>query len=473
MNNTNSLSERIKRLQDYLSSQYVDFDQEKTTDRLLSLYSDFSKLKILNPYGYDANVNYWRAVILDCNLHGYLSAHESACLLDQQELGELFYRPKKGKSLSLDIVIEEMVNRTKDLLTLKEYKKRYPIEYAINNSSSSSSHWFQWFTSYFIPSFKKNRVLPNLSIYVVLPTIQEYAKMIIHKHYQKPLCDSLDNLFTFKEFKEEYGLLTCHQETIIQLSHIDLWLLLGYLNHRYGIAIMNHESITIIKFPERNEGLENNKNKTKITANDKAIIKLKMTCAILHEQVNELQMKSEEFIQLTREHYQENHKLQAMYMLKKKKKIDYLLEQRLKTLETMETMLLKIGSAQNDIQVVEAFNTGANLLKSILSLKGNVDKTFESLQDTLNEHKQIEEALQMGNEEIFSNTTNQEELEEELNSIIKEKPSSSSIIITQPIDTQSELLRLQTLLSSFNPSTTTLLFPKRQEEDQEKEAVLL
>jgi hypothetical protein len=103
MNNT--FTERIKRLQKYLSFQYVDFDQEITTDRLLSLYSDFSKLKTLNSYGYEANVNYWRAVILDCNLQGYLNTKDYSCFIDRNEISELFYRRKKGKPLSLNCVI--------------------------------------------------------------------------------------------------------------------------------------------------------------------------------------------------------------------------------------------------------------------------------------------------------------------------------------------------------------------------------
>lgn len=103
--NDNSLSIRKKRLQEYLSSQYVDFDLKVTTDRLQSLYSDFSKLKTLNPYGYEANVNYWRAVILNCNLHGYLTTKEYSCFIDRSEISELFYRPGKGMPLCLDHVM--------------------------------------------------------------------------------------------------------------------------------------------------------------------------------------------------------------------------------------------------------------------------------------------------------------------------------------------------------------------------------
>jgi hypothetical protein len=131
---------------------------------------------------------------------------------------------------------------------------------------------------------------------VVLPTIQEYAKIIIQHHYQKPLCSSLDNLFTFIEFREQYVTLPCHQESIMQLSDLDLWLILRYLNHQYGVAVADTvktfgASSTVIKFPDRNES---EKLVSKITDNDKAIINLKTACSTLHKQVIDLQRKSEE-----------------------------------------------------------------------------------------------------------------------------------------------------------------------------------
>ncbi|KAL7320645.1 hypothetical protein PS15m_000511 [Mucor circinelloides] len=458
--NTHSLTGRITRLQDHLSSQYVDFDRETTTDRLLSLYSDFSKLKILNPYGYDANVNYWRAVILDCNLHGYLTTKDYSCFIDKDELADLFYRPQKGKPLSLNHVIEDMTEKTHDLITQKDYEKRYPIQ--ASNPSSSKLTWLQWiyYTPYhwLIPE-------PSAHLYIVLPTVQEYAKIIIQRHYSKPLCSSLDNLFTFLEFREEYGTIPCHQETIVQLSDLDIWVVLRYLHHCYGVAIADAfktfgaatSSSTAIKFPDRNEAV---KVIARITDNDKAIINLKTACSTLHKQVDELQLKSEEFLKLTREYREKNQKPQAVYMLRKKKQIEEILDRRFKTLETMETILLKIETSQNDLQVVEAFNMGANTLRSLLSDKGTVEQTMDKLQDTLEDQKQVEEAMTIGNEEISNQTigmTN-EELENELDSMITadKRPPSRRETLTQPIDTESELLRLQTVLSSLNhpPSST-------------------
>lgn len=166
------------------------------------------------------------------------------------------------------------------------------------------------------------------------------------------------------------------------------------------------------------------------------------------------------FLKLTREYSEKNQKPQAVYMLRKKKQIEEILDRRLKTLETMETILLKIETSQNDLQVVEAFNMGANTLRSLLSDKGTVEQTMEKLQDTLEDQKQVEEAMTIGNEEISNQTigmTN-EELENELDSMITadKRPPSRRETLTQPIDTESELLRLQTVLSSLNhpPSST-------------------
>ncbi|CEP15970.1 hypothetical protein [Parasitella parasitica] len=450
--NSNSITERISRLQDYLASQYVDFDRKKTTDRLLSLYSDFSKLKILNNYGYDANVNYWRAVILDCNLHGYLTSKYYGCFIDKNELGDLFHRPGKGKPLSLDYVLQDMIEKTYDLMTQKEYEKQYPIQ--AHSPSSSTLTWLQWI--YYIPYRWIIPETPSHS-YVVLPTVQEYTKMITQKHYSKPLCSSLDNLFTFLEFRDEYSTILCHQETIVRLSDVDLWIILRYLHHCYGVAIADTSQAfgaasTVIKFPDRNQAV---KVAADITDNDKAIVNLKTACSALHQQVEGLQAKSEEFLRLTREHNAKNQKPQAVYMLRKKRHIEEILERRFKTLETMETILLKIETSQNDLQVVEAFNMGANTLRSLLSGKDMVAETMDKLKDTLEDQHAIEQAMAVGNEEISNQAAGitNEDLENELDAIITADSTPSTkeaVSLTQPINTESELLRLQNVLSSLS-----------------------
>ncbi|GAA5803305.1 hypothetical protein HPULCUR_008784 [Helicostylum pulchrum] len=451
--NDNSLSNRKKRLQQYLSSQYVDFDLKFTTDRLRSLYSDFSKLKTLNPYGHEANVNYWRAVILNCNLHGYLTTKEYSCFIDRNEISELFYRPSKGTPLCLNHVMVHMVEKTHDLLTQQEFEKKYPL-------SLHTLDWFRW-----IYNKPLQWLIPQTAshLYIVLPTIAEYAKIIIQQHYKKPLCSSLDNLFTFSEFKQSYDTIPCFQETIIQLSDLDIWMILRYLHHHYGVDLAETantlgSSSTVIKFADRNEV---ERVKAKITSNDKALINLKIACTMLHRQVDELQVKSEEFLLLARQHFKNGRKPQAAYMLKKKKKIDGILEGRLKTLETMETILLKIEASQNDLQVVQAFNMGADALRVLLNDKNlsSIDETIEKVEDGLKDQKQVEEAMTVANQQVtdaYLPAVDEQELEQELNEL-----EQNQVSLTKPINTESELSRLQNVLSTLDRPAQKFLAVKQ------------
>jgi hypothetical protein len=160
-------------------------------------------------------------------------------------------------------------------------------------------------------------------------------------------------------------------------------------------------------------------------------------------------------------------------MLKKKNQVVDILDRRLKTLETMETILLKIEASQNDIQVVQAFNLGADTLRGLLDGKefsvDHVGKTMEKIQETLDDQKQVEEAITMGHEEIANqhyNNISQEELEQELEGLQKEE--IRPVNLTQPIDTGSELLRLQNVLSSLN-HTYVLPDPSTEQDINKKE----
>lgn len=123
-----------------------------------------------------------------------------------------------------------MTETTHELISQKEYEKKYPI--SIRPISS-----FAWLQAIFYRPFRW--LIPETPphLFIVLPTIYEYAKIIIQQHYQKPLCSSLDNLFTFNGFRDQYGTIPCHQEIIIQLSDMDIWMILRYLNHEYGVAL--------------------------------------------------------------------------------------------------------------------------------------------------------------------------------------------------------------------------------------------
>lgn len=110
-------TKKHSKLKNFLSSSFAEFSQENS-ERLKALYSDFSKLSILNKYAFDTNVSYWRRVILDCNQQGYLGSGEFSTVIEKETLAEKFQRPVIGKPLALDCVI---VKKKKTCYTLYFY----------------------------------------------------------------------------------------------------------------------------------------------------------------------------------------------------------------------------------------------------------------------------------------------------------------------------------------------------------------
>lgn len=99
------MAKRYDRLKDFLAAEYPEFDLSTKSQRLKSLYSDFSKLYQVNEFGYNANVDYWRAVLLSCSLRGYLNYSGYTLVLDKRSLAQDFLWKNEGKPLALDCVL--------------------------------------------------------------------------------------------------------------------------------------------------------------------------------------------------------------------------------------------------------------------------------------------------------------------------------------------------------------------------------
>lgn len=98
-------TKKTSKLKTFLADNFPEFNPQVDSERLTALYSDFSKLFVLNQYAYDTNVNFWRRVILDVNLEGYLGSSDYAIAIEKEAIADKFQRPVIGRPLSLDCVI--------------------------------------------------------------------------------------------------------------------------------------------------------------------------------------------------------------------------------------------------------------------------------------------------------------------------------------------------------------------------------
>ena len=114
---------------------------------------------------------------------------------------------------------------------------------------------------------------------------------------------------------------------------------------------------------------------------------------------------------------------------------------------------------------MQAFNTGADTLKSLLNDNGlsveSVDEAMSQLQYVLEDQKEIEDAMKMGMDDISAMDTDGVDIEDELSHLIqeeKEQPDISkapSVPTTQPI--RSELSRLNQMFSQPDSSCRRLV----------------
>ncbi|KAI7884696.1 hypothetical protein K492DRAFT_214110 [Lichtheimia hyalospora FSU 10163] len=283
---------------------------------------------------------------------------------------------------------------------------------------------------------------------------------------------------TLPEFRSRYG-----QLDDIALTDADIWLLVRYLHTELGVAVADNvkgygTEYVVVKFPAKDE-------KAEITQHDRALVSMKTTCHALKVQVDELQFKAEELATMAHEHYRAKRKAQALYAHKRKKHIMEILDRRLRSLETMEMMLLKIETSQNDLQVVRAFNMGADALQSILSKEdlslATVDEAMFKVQKAFEDQKEVEDAIVMGTEEANNRVSelDDDELEKELEDLQREeiavqqeqeqRPPLRQVTQSAPPPdrSESELARINNLFQQLRktdtPPTTT---PRLQQPKQ-------
>ena len=97
-------TKKHSKLKTFLTTHFNEFE-EKDSERLTALYTDFTKLSLFNKYAYDANISFWKRVILDSNAQGYLNCQDYAIAIEKETLAEKFQRPVIGKPLSFGCVL--------------------------------------------------------------------------------------------------------------------------------------------------------------------------------------------------------------------------------------------------------------------------------------------------------------------------------------------------------------------------------
>lgn len=220
-----------------------------------------------------------------------------------------------------------------------------------NERFAPPSTWLGWVYNTVVKNawqwrwkYDYNTTVRQNTHYIVLPTVKALCKAIITHHYENP---TTDHILTLTQFKSLYA---NHFVNRLELTDNDVSLLLRYLHSQHGIGLAENvkgygTSYMVIKFPSREGEIAT------ITQHDEAVVSIRTTCHALSIQVDELQRKSEELHNQSIEEKRLGHTSKALYCLKRKKNLQEILERRLKSMETMDTVLMKIETSKDDLQV--------------------------------------------------------------------------------------------------------------------------
>ncbi|KAF9439125.1 hypothetical protein BGZ76_011363 [Entomortierella beljakovae] len=531
-------------LQTYLATQ----PEWSSSTRLVSLYSEFDKLKETNPFGYEANVNWWRAVILGAARNGFLSTYQPVTSsphypitssysskdlgssssgvtsskpiyestgsaigvleLDLEQLG-IKFRKNGRRPHSLQAVMNEMtvmgevVPRSEFLpwagvgWTGWVFHKvvKAPLLWSLKQLSISDSSSSPRYTA--SPTLSSTGLGSpggvgsggngNIGVgggastgtilssgnglglssnsgshiyrdtFVIIPFIQEAATRILKLQQETAGYNTSDNLMTFEDFRQRFSrtaLLPIRGKhyiedagSVIILTDRDLELLIRYMQFDLKVLISGKLDPSkydneVIKFATK-ETIRN-KSKQEITTADRGIIELRETCKRLDKQVQDIEERISELNEKARSCVRKNQRSQATFALRQRKTLEDVLNKRLKSLDTISTILFKIQSSETDAEVLQSYKLGADTLASVMSTKDqqgeqilstdNVDNTMDRLADVFADQQEVDQAMSDGTEILLQNNVSgidEDDLIAELDAMMdKDQKGPSSPIIS-------------------------------------------
>lgn len=107
-------------------------------------------------------------------------------------------------------------------------------------------------------------------------------------------------------------------------------------------------------------------------------------------------------------------RLQASYALKRRKNLEDVLNKRIKSLETISSILFRIQSSETDAEVLQSYRLGTNTLAAVMSTKNqdgaqllsrdNVESTMDRLADVFADQEEVDEALSAGTEGLLESS---------------------------------------------------------------------
>ncbi|CCH40650.1 Charged multivesicular body protein [Wickerhamomyces ciferrii] len=405
-----------------------------TKSRLYSLYSDFAKLKDVNPDGYEANLIAWKSLITTFFQN---QSFKDTFALQTTGLLEDLTLPDYGKPMALSSVLEELV-AAGELIPLQQYKSKTESIYTrhwVRPALNWAVNKFLINTSYKIGDGKNNLKGDTL---VSRKILEIYARELENSvAFSTP--GQSKQVFTKDELREYLnGLNIKAFGNTVKLSELDFEILLLFLQRDTGKIRSND---TIVKLSNE-----------EITEEDIAIAELKSTLKNLNLKSDELQGKIDSISIKLRESLQKkNSKDLSLNLLRSKKLAEKSLGTQLSLINQLDSVIYKIDESSSNVQLLKALENGTGILKNLNSQIGGVER-LEKIMDDLEEEKYQSDKI---SSELYrlNPQVNEDDIEEEFEALLAQDKASKT---TNKINEDKEEEKLAEKLSNLGLSPTEI-----------------
>ncbi|KAH8995358.1 hypothetical protein EDB92DRAFT_198022 [Lactarius akahatsu] len=427
--------------------------------RIQSLYSDISRQKHSNPTAYSSNITWWRSTLEALVSLGYQPNTTDTLILhaDQSLLESLRYGGA-GKPLCLGTVITELVNS----------RTAVPLQQFLSASQSIyDSGWLPYRVAAFVVGKPLWWALRQLNVlgsddeseterwkhskgdYVLIGVLEHAADSVLASQRARDV-SLADTLYSFDSFRATFAASALPGVT---LSDKDLRVLLKFLERDRRAIVTERE---VIKF------VGTGFSTPEITAVDHGALELKSAVANLTAQIDSITTTIDSHKAKAANAIRQQHKSLALSYLRSRKQLEEVLTQRLGSLEILQSTLLRVEAAAEDIQgtalpfshcrrfvlltphrrlqIVKAYESSTATLRTLLAhpslQRDAVERTFDALADANADARELDDAVRSGMDLAVgtgASPEDEDEINAELAALVAEAEADAAAQVREKI----------------------------------------
>ncbi|KAH9161343.1 Snf7-domain-containing protein [Lactarius sanguifluus] len=405
--------------------------------RIQSLYSDISRQKHSNPTAYSSNITWWRSTLEALVSLGHQPNTTDTLILhaDQSLLESLRYGGA-GKPLCLGTVITELVNS----------RTAVPLQQFLSASQSIyGSGWLPYRVAAFVVGKPLWWALQQLNVlgsddeseserwkhtkgdYVLIGVLEHAADSVLASQRARDV-SLADTLYSFDSFRATFAASALPGVT---LSDSDLRVLIRFLERDRRAIVTERE---VIKF------VGTGFSTPEITAVDHGALELKSAVANLTAQIDSITAKIDSHKAKAANAIRQQHKSLALSYLRSRKQLEEVLTQRLGSLEILQSTLLRVEAAAEDIRIVKAYESSTATLRALLAhpslQRDAVERTFDALADANTDARELDDAVRSGMDlavGMGASPEDEDEINAELAALVAEAEADAAAQVREKI----------------------------------------